>query len=141
LKSAATSSIDALENTKRSVVDASYSVSELRFCDDAAGQKDYQDHPIPKKFIETCGHENMKLTEEARGSTVDTEDAWDNDHERVILLSTAGSACPHSNGCKYTPSRSCWAMGRSLPLVSPGTLAIATQAIQSFPLDLTISGA
>jgi hypothetical protein len=40
----------------RSVVDASYSVSELLFFDDLDGQKIYQDHPIHKKFIEDCSH-------------------------------------------------------------------------------------
>jgi hypothetical protein len=41
---------------KRAVVDDSYSVSELMFFDDFAGQKAYQDHPIHKKFVETCEH-------------------------------------------------------------------------------------
>jgi len=41
---------------KRDVVEAGYSVSELMFFDDAAGQKAYQEHPIHKKFVETCGH-------------------------------------------------------------------------------------
>ena len=41
---------------KRAVVDNSYSVSEILFFDDAAGQKAYQDHPIHKKFVETCEH-------------------------------------------------------------------------------------
>jgi hypothetical protein len=44
----------ATEN--RAVVDDSYSVSELMFFDDLAGQKTYQDHPIHKHFIETCSH-------------------------------------------------------------------------------------
>ena len=39
---------------KRPVVDNSYSVSELIFFDDVAGQNTYQDHPIHKKFVETC---------------------------------------------------------------------------------------
>src|SRR4051794_34070452 len=38
----------------RSVVDSSYSASELLFFDDLAGQNVYQDHPIHKKFIEQC---------------------------------------------------------------------------------------
>jgi hypothetical protein len=39
---------------KRDVVDNSYSVSELMFFDDTAGQKTYQDHPIHQKFIADC---------------------------------------------------------------------------------------
>ena len=38
---------------KRPVIDSSYSVSELFFFDDIAGEKTYQDHPIHKKFVET----------------------------------------------------------------------------------------
>lgn len=38
----------------RTVVDHSYSVSELLFFDDLEGQKTYQEHPIHKKFIENC---------------------------------------------------------------------------------------
>ena len=41
---------------KRDVVDNSYSVSELMFFDDLAGQKTYQDHPIHQKFIADCSH-------------------------------------------------------------------------------------
>ncbi len=41
---------------ERSVVDSSYSVSELLFFDDLAGQKTYQDDPIHLKFIADCGH-------------------------------------------------------------------------------------
>lgn len=41
---------------KREVVDNSYSVSELLFFDDVAGQDAYQVHPIHKKFVESCGH-------------------------------------------------------------------------------------
>jgi len=41
---------------KRDVVDTSYSVSELMFFDDEAGQKIYQDHPIHQKFIADCSH-------------------------------------------------------------------------------------
>ena len=40
----------------RTVVDASFSASELLFFDDLAGQKTYQDHPIHLKFIENCSH-------------------------------------------------------------------------------------
>jgi len=40
----------------RTVVDSSYSVSELLFFDDLAGQKNYQDDPIHKKFVENCSH-------------------------------------------------------------------------------------
>jgi hypothetical protein len=39
---------------KRDVVDNSYSVSELIFFDDVAGQNAYQVHPIHKKFVEQC---------------------------------------------------------------------------------------
>jgi hypothetical protein len=41
---------------QRDVVDSSYSASELMFFDDTAGQKTYQDHPIHKKFVDTCSH-------------------------------------------------------------------------------------
>ena len=41
---------------KREVVDSSYSVSELIFFDDVAGQDAYQVHPIHKKFVEQCAH-------------------------------------------------------------------------------------
>ena len=41
---------------KRSVVDNSYSVSELLFFDDLASQKAYQDDPVHQKFIEDCSH-------------------------------------------------------------------------------------
>ncbi|KXK22434.1 MAG: stress protein [Bacteroidetes bacterium OLB12] len=41
---------------KRDVVDTSYSVSELMFFKDLAGQKTYQDHPLHVKFIEECSH-------------------------------------------------------------------------------------
>ncbi|MXV51873.1 Dabb family protein [Pedobacter sp. HMF7647] len=41
---------------KRDVVDNSYSVSELMFFDDLAGQKYYQDHPVHKEFINSCSH-------------------------------------------------------------------------------------
>jgi len=39
---------------KRDVVDNSWAVSELMFFSDLAGQAGYQDHPIHKKFVETC---------------------------------------------------------------------------------------
>jgi hypothetical protein len=41
---------------QRDVVDSSYSVSELLFFDDLAGQKTYQDHPIHQQFIKDCSH-------------------------------------------------------------------------------------
>ena len=41
---------------QRSVVDSSYSVSELLFFDNLAGQKTYQDHPIHQQFIKDCSH-------------------------------------------------------------------------------------
>ena len=41
---------------KRDVVDNSYSVSEMLFFDDLAGQKVYQDHPIHKQFVADCSH-------------------------------------------------------------------------------------
>lgn len=37
---------------KRDVVDSSYSVSELMFFDDVAGQDVYQVHPLHKKFVD-----------------------------------------------------------------------------------------
>ena len=40
----------------RTVVDSSYSASELLFFDDLAGQKVYQDDPIHQKFIADCSH-------------------------------------------------------------------------------------
>lgn len=40
------------DTEKRPVVDNSYSVSELIFFDNVAGQNIYQDHPIHKKFVE-----------------------------------------------------------------------------------------
>jgi hypothetical protein len=39
----------------RPVVDASYSVTELIFFDDVAGQNTYQDHPVHKAFVENYG--------------------------------------------------------------------------------------
>jgi len=41
---------------QRSVVDGSFSASELLFFDDLAGQKTYQDHPIHQKFIQDCSN-------------------------------------------------------------------------------------
>lgn len=41
---------------KREVVDNSYSVSELLFFDDVAGQDAYQVHPLHKKFVEQHSH-------------------------------------------------------------------------------------
>jgi hypothetical protein len=41
---------------ERSVVDSSYSASEILFFDDLKGQKEYQDHPIHQEFIKRCGH-------------------------------------------------------------------------------------
>ncbi len=40
------------DTEKRPVVDNSFSVSELMFFDDVAGQNIYQDHPIHVKFVE-----------------------------------------------------------------------------------------
>ena len=39
---------------KRSVIDASYSASELIFFDDIEGQNIYQDHPAHQKFVTEC---------------------------------------------------------------------------------------
>lgn len=39
---------------KREVVENSYSVSELLYFDDVAGQDAYQVHPIHKAFVEKC---------------------------------------------------------------------------------------
>lgn len=41
---------------QRPVVDSSYSVSELIFFDDIAGQDAYQVHPIHEKFVENYSH-------------------------------------------------------------------------------------
>ena len=40
------------DTEKRPVVDNSFSVSELMFFDDVAGQNIYQDHPIHRRFVE-----------------------------------------------------------------------------------------
>jgi hypothetical protein len=39
---------------KRAVVDNSYSVSEIFFFDDVAGQEAYQVHPLHQKFVADC---------------------------------------------------------------------------------------
>ncbi|WP_116811281.1 Dabb family protein [Steroidobacter cummioxidans] len=44
------------ETERRSVVDASYSASEILCFDDVAGQNAYQVHPIHKKFVADCEH-------------------------------------------------------------------------------------
>jgi len=41
---------------QRDVVDSSFDVSELMLFDSVADQKTYQDHPIHKEFVATCGH-------------------------------------------------------------------------------------
>lgn len=41
---------------KRDVVDNSWSVSELIFFSDLAGQVAYQNHPIHLEFVNNCGH-------------------------------------------------------------------------------------
>jgi hypothetical protein len=41
---------------KRSVVDSTYSASELLFFDDVAGQNVYQEHPVHKQFVADCSH-------------------------------------------------------------------------------------
>jgi hypothetical protein len=41
---------------KRDVVDNSFSVSEILFFDDVAGQNVYQAHPIHKQFVADCSH-------------------------------------------------------------------------------------
>ncbi|KXI30414.1 stress responsive alpha-beta barrel domain-containing protein [Paraglaciecola hydrolytica] len=41
---------------KRDVVDNSFSVFELMFFDDLAGQSTYQQHPIHLAFVENCSH-------------------------------------------------------------------------------------
>ncbi|MGV3548031.1 MAG: Dabb family protein [Pedobacter sp.] len=41
---------------KREVIDNSWSVSELMFFEDLAGQKIYQDHPIHQEFIKNYSH-------------------------------------------------------------------------------------
>jgi hypothetical protein len=41
---------------ERSVIDSSYSASELMFFESVEAQKIYQDHPIHQKFINDCSH-------------------------------------------------------------------------------------
>lgn len=41
---------------KRDVIDASWSVSELTFFADLAGQATYQTHPLHLEFIKNCSH-------------------------------------------------------------------------------------
>jgi hypothetical protein len=41
---------------QRDVIDSSWSVSELMFFSDLAGQKIYQDHPIHQAFVKNYGH-------------------------------------------------------------------------------------
>lgn len=41
---------------ERSIVDSSYSVSELIVFDTVEDQKRYQDHPIHQQFVKTHGH-------------------------------------------------------------------------------------
>lgn len=41
---------------KRDVVDNSFSVFELMFFDDLAGQSTYQQHPIHLAFVQNCSH-------------------------------------------------------------------------------------
>jgi hypothetical protein len=41
---------------KRSVIDSSFSASEILFFDDIAGQNAYQEHPIHKQFVAECSH-------------------------------------------------------------------------------------
>jgi hypothetical protein len=41
---------------KREVVDTSWSVSELMFFEDEAGQKVYQEHPIHLEFVKNYSH-------------------------------------------------------------------------------------
>jgi hypothetical protein len=44
------------QTERRDVVDASFSVSEILFFDDLAGQRAYQEHPIHQKFVADCSH-------------------------------------------------------------------------------------
>jgi hypothetical protein len=43
-------------NTRRDVIDSSYSVSWLLFFDNAADQDSYQTDPIHLEFVKTCKH-------------------------------------------------------------------------------------
>jgi len=42
------------DTERRDAIDASYSVSELLFFDDLAGQRAYQEHPLHRRFVEQC---------------------------------------------------------------------------------------
>ncbi len=42
------------DTERRSVIDASYDVSELMYFDNAQDQKAYQDHPIHLAFVKSC---------------------------------------------------------------------------------------
>ncbi|TKC05089.1 Dabb family protein [Pedobacter frigoris] len=44
------------ETEKRDVIDMSWSVSELIFFTDLAGQVTYQTHPLHLEFIKNCSH-------------------------------------------------------------------------------------
>lgn len=44
------------DTEQRGVVDGSYSVSEILFFDDVAGQDAYQVHPIHQQFVADCAH-------------------------------------------------------------------------------------
>lgn len=55
--------IGTVANTeKRDVVDTSWSVSELVFFSDVAGQATYQTHPLHLAFIKNCSHLWEKVT-------------------------------------------------------------------------------
>lgn len=41
---------------KRDVVDTSFSASEILFFNDVAGQREYQDHPVHRRFVAECAH-------------------------------------------------------------------------------------
>lgn len=47
---------------ERSVVDASYDVSELMYFNNATEQKFYQDHPVHQAFVRECEHLWRKVT-------------------------------------------------------------------------------
>jgi len=44
------------DTERRTVIDHSWSVSELMFFNDLEGQALYQDHPLHLAFIQKCGH-------------------------------------------------------------------------------------
>ena len=52
----------AASTEQRSVVDSSYSASELIFFDDIKGQDIYQVHPLHQKFIADCSHLWSRVT-------------------------------------------------------------------------------